>query len=69
MYFQVKGVKSLSAFVALPHFDIGKGFVVDWMHAILLGVMKSLHSTWTSSQNRNEPFYLGLKVCFVSCPI
>lgn len=36
------GIKALSPLIFLPNFNIIKGFVVDYMHCILLGVAKQI---------------------------
>lgn len=54
-----KGVKGASAVTDIPHFDRSKGFVPDYMHAVLLGVMLMFLTLWTNSKNHLEPFYLS----------
>ncbi|XP_065088312.1 uncharacterized protein LOC135709828 [Ochlerotatus camptorhynchus] len=53
------GVMGKSVFIFLPDFDIIDCFPPDYMHAILLGVMKQLWSLWTESENHKQPFYIG----------
>lgn len=54
----VNGIKSLSPMVGFKHFDLVKSFVIDYMHAIPLGVVKNLISFWWDSKNCKEPFYI-----------
>lgn len=42
----VLGVKGLSWFNYLPHFNIIRGVAIDYMHCVLLGVMKMFLSLW-----------------------
>ena len=56
----VKGVKGPSITALIPHFDVAKSFVPDYMHAILLG-SRSLFSLWFDSKNKNRPFYIKKK--------
>ena len=37
-------------------------FVPDYMHAVILGVVKLLFQLWFSSKNHDKPFYIGLKL-------
>ena len=49
-----------------PQFDIVKGFVVDYMHTVLLGVVPQLLNLWLGKENKEEAYYIGHKVmtCF-----
>lgn len=40
------GVKGISPMVGFKHFDLVKSFIIDYMHAILLGIVKNLLSFW-----------------------
>lgn len=53
-----KGVKGRSIVTDIPHFDRSKGFVPDYMHAVLLGVMLMLLNLWCNSKNHLEAYYL-----------
>lgn len=53
----IDGVKGLSPLVALPNFDIIDGFGIDYMHNILLGVVKTLLNFW---------FEPGYKHCYIN---
>jgi hypothetical protein len=55
----VKGVKGPTKLSDLPNFDIVRGFVVDNLHCIDLGVTRQLGHLWFDSNNHNEPWYLG----------
>ena len=55
----------------LPHFDVVKGVVVDYMHGILLGVVKTLVQLWFDvvehrnfyKENKKYPdYFIGEKV-------
>jgi Transposase family tnp2 len=53
------GVNNFSPFLHLLQFDIVKGFIIDYMHTGLLGVLRRITFTLISSQNSNQDFYLG----------
>lgn len=40
------GIKGLSSMIAFKHFDLANGFVIDWMHGVLLGVLPLLLDYW-----------------------
>lgn len=53
-----KGVKGDAIVTQIPHFDRSKGFVPDYMHAVLLSVMLMLLTFWCSTTNHEREFYL-----------
>lgn len=55
------GIKTASCLLKLPSFNIIDGFVFDYMHTVLLGVVRMLTFAWTDSKNHNKPFYIGSK--------
>lgn len=58
----VYGAKGLTWFHFLPHFDIVRGTSLDYMHCVLLGVMKMLMTLWFDKSHRNEPFSISLRI-------
>lgn len=56
------GIKGASVFLLFKPFDLVKGFVIDWMHSLCLGVTKSLMNLWLNAENRGKEFFLGSKV-------
>lgn len=62
---QVNGIKGASVFLLFKPFDLVKGFVIDWMHSVCLGVTKSLINLWLNAENRKEEFFLASKVHFM----
>lgn len=64
---QVNGIKGASVFLLFKPFDLVKGFVVDWMHSVCLGVSKSLMNLWLNTENRESEFFLGSKVPCTTC--
>lgn len=54
------GVKDLSPMIGFQQFDLIKSFTVDYMHAVLLGVVKSLLELWMDSRFHEKPFYITL---------
>ncbi|XP_035274420.1 uncharacterized protein LOC118227720 [Anguilla anguilla] len=53
----VRGVKGPSPLINMPYFDIVWGFVPDYMHAVLLGVIRQL--TELLLNNNDQPYYIG----------
>ncbi|XP_021708622.1 uncharacterized protein LOC110679023 isoform X2 [Aedes aegypti] len=58
----IKGIKGLSVFLSIPHFDIVRGFPPDYMHSVLLGVVKQLWELFTASSNHTKPYYIGTQM-------
>lgn len=61
----VKGVKGPTVFHLLPRFDCGTGFVVDYMHCVLLRVVRMFTFLWFERKHFRRPWYLGRKVKLV----
>lgn len=55
------GFKGLCPLVALPEFDVIKGFVIDPMHCVFLGVVRQIAELWFDSSNHGKKFYIGLR--------
>uniref|UniRef100_A0A1A8BXJ7 Uncharacterized protein n=1 Tax=Nothobranchius kadleci TaxID=1051664 RepID=A0A1A8BXJ7_NOTKA len=53
----VRGVKGPSPLINMPYFDIVWGFVPDYMHAVLLGVIRQLTELLLSGSD--QPYYIG----------
>ena len=51
----VKGVKCFSVLHVLQPFDLVSGVVVDYMHCVLLGVIRKLLSLWFNPSNHCQP--------------
>ncbi|CAI8020857.1 hypothetical protein GBAR_LOCUS12434 [Geodia barretti] len=58
----VYGVKGKSILHNLPEFDIINNNPVDYMHCVLLGVVRTLISLWFDSKNHKEPWYIGRRI-------
>ena len=56
------GIKGLHWLHFLPNFDIVRGVAVDYMHCIMLGIMKMMLSLWFDKSYRAEPFSISNKV-------
>lgn len=54
----INGIKGLSPMVGFKHFDMSICFSIDYMHAILLNILKNLFDMWLGSENHKEPFYI-----------
>jgi hypothetical protein len=55
----INGVKKLSCLTRLNNFDIIFSFSIDYMHQILLGVVRLLMTCWFSTNNSKERFYVN----------
>lgn len=47
-----------SCMIAAEEFDLVNGFVIDYMHCVLLGLTKKLLDLWFNSKNHLEPYYI-----------
>lgn len=45
-----KGLKGISCMVAFKDFDLVNGFVIDWMHGTLLGLVKLMLDFWLGTK-------------------
>ena len=58
---QIHGIKGASIFMLHPPFNMSKGFVVNDLHSVYLGVMKQLLTCWFGVQkNMDLAFALRL---------
>lgn len=57
----INGVKAVSPMIAFQHFDLSKGFCIDYMHAVLLGVTKKIIGFWTLPAHHKKSFYMNKK--------
>jgi hypothetical protein len=63
-----KGVKSVSPLFLLHDygFDMVRGFTVDYMHCVLLGVVRQLIDLWTDAKYRDCDWHLSAaQVCII----
>ncbi|KAJ1519060.1 hypothetical protein ONE63_011303 [Megalurothrips usitatus] len=58
----VNGVTGISVLTLLPSFDMVNGFVIDYMHAVLLGVTKMFLKLWIESKFSKQPYSVRSKV-------
>lgn len=56
----IKGIRKVSCFVAVKHFDMVDGFSIDHMH-LELNMMRKLFSLWLDSVNHKQPYYIKPK--------
>lgn len=54
-----EGIKGPSAMMSFEYFDLVYSFLIDYMHAALLGVLKLMMELWFGSTNSKTEFYLG----------
>ena len=53
------GVKGPSVGFLIPHFDPSISFPVDYLHAVLLGIMRMLLSLWFNPKYKHKEFYIN----------
>lgn len=54
----IQGIHHISCLIAAKEFDLVNGFTIDYMHCVLLGVMKKLLDLWFDSTNHKYPYYI-----------
>jgi len=55
----IYGVKGPSLFMFVTIFNIINSFPPDYMHSVLLGVVKMFFIAWFDSKNFEYPWYIG----------
>lgn len=55
----IRGVKGPSVFMLLPVFHVIKSFTPDYLHSVLLGVVKTFTETIFDPANHEKPWYIG----------
>lgn len=58
----VRGVKGPSIISLIPNHDIIRSCPPEFMHSVLLGVIKLFAKSWFNSEYKNKKWYLGNKV-------
>ena len=53
------GVKGFSVLLKVPQFDIIKGISIDYMHCVLLRVMKCLLYLWLYAKHKGCDYFIG----------
>ena len=61
-YFIDKGIKGPCILALHQPFDMARGFTVDDLHCIYLGVTLKMMHLWFDKVNRQKPYYIGNKV-------
>lgn len=62
----VNGIKGVSPLLFLPLFNIVTGFVPDYLHCVLLGVVRSFTGLWFDSANHQQRWYIGNSMSDIS---
>lgn len=57
----INGIKGISPMVGFPSFDLVRSMSIDYMHGVLLGVLKNMFTFWLDSKNKKQPFYINSK--------
>lgn len=55
----IQGVKGPTILSLLPEFDLIDGVVPEYMHSVILGVVRQFTKLWLDSQYHEEPYYIG----------
>lgn len=58
----IMGVKGFSSMVKAPGLDIIRGTTIDYMHCVLLGVMKMMLSLWFDISHRTKDWSIRNKI-------
>lgn len=61
-----RGFKGLSVVVAMPNIDIVSAYCIDYMHCVLLGVVRRLLDLWLDSSSHSKDYYIGIKAKVMS---
>lgn len=56
-----KGVKGPSVTACIPMFSVARSFVPDYMHSVLLGVVRTMLNLWVDSSNHQSQWYIGTR--------
>ena len=65
----VNGVKGYTPLYELPLFDMIRQVTVDYMHCVLLGVMKKMINFWTNATFKKESNYIGQYIKLINSRI
>ena len=63
---RIRGICGISGLCAMPHLNIVRGIVPDYMHGVLLGVTKTLLYLWFSPTNSSKPYFVGKYLTTIS---
>lgn len=55
------GIKNVSCMTAAIGFDLANSYSIDYLHCVLLGVMRKLLSLWFDSKYHDQPYYISKK--------
>ncbi|KAG1652613.1 hypothetical protein GQR58_026194 [Nymphon striatum] len=62
----VNGVNGISPLLFLPLFNIVRGFVPDYLHCVLLGVVRMFSGLWFDSRNHEQTWYIGRSLSVIN---
>lgn len=54
----INGVNGLSPMIGFQHFNLVHSFTIDYMHGILLGLVKNMIELWIDPKNHKEQYYI-----------
>ena len=57
----INDVKGVTLTSLIPNFDVINSFVPEYMHCVLLGIVRLFLSAWLDSQMKDKLFYIGTK--------
>lgn len=55
----IEGIKGPSVLLSVQHFDIVNATSIDYMHQVLLGIIRSFLKLWFNSTSHKEVYYCG----------
>ena len=58
----MKGIKGASIFCAHKLFDLSKGFAIDDLHILFLGITENLLNYWFGDSHKRKPHSIANKV-------
>ena len=59
---QELGYKGFPILALHRPYHVVNGPVADYMHCVIIGVVKQLLNLWFERKHRNSPFYIGNRV-------
>ncbi|CAG2210145.1 unnamed protein product [Mytilus edulis] len=55
-----KGTAGATALIVLQYMDLPRTFVIDWLHAVLLGVVKTILTLWCDPVYKGNTYYIAI---------
>ena len=58
-------MKHMSQLCLIDGFDMINGMPLDYMHGVLLGVVKMLFNLWFDAKHKKENYFIGNKIAII----